>query len=317
MPSRCPGSPRPPSCCPHDTNPHRRCTNPRRRWLRDERPIAAAANGIARGIGGAPAREASFPAPPRLPTKRPAGMKGGRALVLAVPWGWLLLFLLAPAGIVLAIALAQPADGVPPYLPPLHWISGSPHWQGTFDNFSLVTTDPLYRDALLLSLKVAGISTLLCLLAGYPMALALARARRADAQPAAPAADAAVLDRLPDAHQRLDRPAAGRRLDQRCAGVDRRAARCGCSTPTPRCISGSSTPTCRSWSCRFTRGCRGWTRCCWRPRPISAHRRCERSCRITLPLSLPGVWAGGAAGVRACGGGIRHPRTARRAAGAD
>jgi putrescine transport system permease protein len=103
-------------------------------------------------------------------------MKGGRALVLAVPWGWLLLFLLAPAGIVLAIALAQPADGVPPYLPPLHWISGSPHWQGTFDNFSLVTTDPLYRDALLFSLKVAGISTLLCLLAGYPMALALARA---------------------------------------------------------------------------------------------------------------------------------------------
>jgi putrescine transport system permease protein len=103
-------------------------------------------------------------------------MKRGRALVLAVPWGWLALFLLAPAGIVLAIALAQPADGVPPYLAPLQWVGGGLHWQGTFDNLSLVTTDPLYRDALLLSLKVTGISTLLCLLAGYPMALALARA---------------------------------------------------------------------------------------------------------------------------------------------
>ena len=37
------------------------------------------------------------------------------------------------------------------------------------------STDPLYRAALLLSLKVAGLSTAVCLLAGYPMALAIAR----------------------------------------------------------------------------------------------------------------------------------------------
>ncbi len=41
--------------------------------------------------------------------------------------------------------------------------------------FSLILSDPLYRDALLLSLKVAAISTAVCLLAGYPMALAIAR----------------------------------------------------------------------------------------------------------------------------------------------
>src|SRR6185437_4084418 len=38
-----------------------------------------------------------------------------------------------------------------------------------------VLSDPLYRDALLLSLKVAAVSTAVCLLAGYPMALAIAR----------------------------------------------------------------------------------------------------------------------------------------------
>ena len=40
----------------------------------------------------------------------------------------------------------------------------------------LIATDPLYLHALLLSVKVAGISTLVCLLAGYPMALAIAQA---------------------------------------------------------------------------------------------------------------------------------------------
>jgi putrescine transport system permease protein len=92
-------------------------------------------------------------------------MKAGRALILAIPWAWLLLFLFAPLGIVGLIALGEPADSVPPYT--LTW---------TLDNLVLVATDPLYRNALGLSLKVAGISTLACLLAGYPIALAIARA---------------------------------------------------------------------------------------------------------------------------------------------
>ncbi|MDR3536626.1 MAG: ABC transporter permease subunit [Acetobacteraceae bacterium] len=92
-------------------------------------------------------------------------MRAGRTFVLAVPWAWLLLFLAAPLAIVTLIAVAEPADGVPPYR--LTW---------TLDNLRLVATDPLYRNALGLSLKVAAVSTLACLLAGYPMALAIARA---------------------------------------------------------------------------------------------------------------------------------------------
>ena len=45
------------------------------------------------------------------------------------------------------------------------------------DGFALVLTDPLYASALLVSIRLAGVSTLACLLAGYPMAVAIAGAR--------------------------------------------------------------------------------------------------------------------------------------------
>jgi putrescine transport system permease protein len=104
-------------------------------------------------------------------------------LVLVLPWVWLGLFLIAPAAIVLKISLAVPADGVPPYSALLQW-GGLPQWGAgwlpraaiSLDSYALILGDPLYLRALLLSLKVAGISTLVCLLAGYPMALAIARA---------------------------------------------------------------------------------------------------------------------------------------------
>ncbi len=88
-----------------------------------------------------------------------------RALVLAPVWAWLGLLLAAPLAIVLAISLAEPADGVPPFALGF-----------SLDSFRTILTDPLYRDALLLSLRVAAVSTLCCLLLGYPMALAIARA---------------------------------------------------------------------------------------------------------------------------------------------
>lgn len=62
------------------------------------------------------------------------------------------------------IALAEPAEGVPPYAIALD-----------FSNLRLVLTDPLFREALGLSLRVAAIATLVCLVTGYPMALAIAR----------------------------------------------------------------------------------------------------------------------------------------------
>lgn len=88
-----------------------------------------------------------------------------RPLVLAVPAIWLLSLLAAPLAIIVMISLAQPADGVPPY------VLGN-----SLDNLVSVASDPLYRDALRRSLVMAGVSTMACLLAGFPMALAIARA---------------------------------------------------------------------------------------------------------------------------------------------
>ncbi|HUB11924.1 MAG TPA: ABC transporter permease subunit [Acetobacteraceae bacterium] len=105
-------------------------------------------------------------------------MPRARSLVLAIPWTWLVLFLLLPTAIVLKIAVSQSIDGVPPYTPLLHWTGGTPQLRATPDNFALILTDPLYRGAFLHSLRVAGLSTLICLLLGYPMALAIARARQ-------------------------------------------------------------------------------------------------------------------------------------------
>ena len=91
--------------------------------------------------------------------------------ILTIVWMWLLALLMLPALIVLKIAFSFPADAVPPYLRLLQ--HGDLHISS--DAFSLIFSDPIYANALLLSLKVAGLSTVICLIVGYPMALAIAR----------------------------------------------------------------------------------------------------------------------------------------------
>ena len=100
-----------------------------------------------------------------------------RLLLLAPPCLWLLLFVAAPLLILLAIGLAEPADGVPPFLPPLGWEAGRPVWQGSGASLAVLTEDGWYALAFLRSLWVAGVSAGLCLLLAYPLALGIARAR--------------------------------------------------------------------------------------------------------------------------------------------
>ncbi len=91
-----------------------------------------------------------------------------RAAVLAPVWLWLLLFVALPVVIVAALSFSTSIPGVPPYTPLLQAPETS--------NYALLTDDAFYLNAALKSLAVAGISTLFCLLIGYPMALAIARA---------------------------------------------------------------------------------------------------------------------------------------------
>ena len=108
--------------------------------------------------------------------RRRAFWLSGRGLVSSIPYLWLLLFFLLPFAIVLKISLAEPIIAQPPFTP-LFGPDGS--LQATIDNFLFLLEDSLYIVAYLNSLKIAGISTLLCLLIGYPMAYGIARSPRA------------------------------------------------------------------------------------------------------------------------------------------
>ncbi|MDY6961620.1 MAG: ABC transporter permease subunit, partial [Pseudomonadota bacterium] len=101
-----------------------------------------------------------------------------RWLVVAVPYVWLLLFFVAPFLIILKISLSDTAIAMPPYTPLLDGFGGIGDFlsQLDFENYAFLTEDPLYIQSYLSSLRMAFISTVLLLLIGYPMALAMARA---------------------------------------------------------------------------------------------------------------------------------------------
>ena len=99
-----------------------------------------------------------------------------RWLVLGPVWAWLLLFIAMPALIVLALSFSQAAASVPPYDPLVTWNGWWPSLHLLGDNYAALIDDDYYLDAALQSLLVASVSSLCCLLIGYPMALAIARA---------------------------------------------------------------------------------------------------------------------------------------------
>jgi putrescine transport system permease protein len=99
----------------------------------------------------------------------------GRRLVAGIPTLWLLLLFLIPFIIVFRISFSEVRLAIPPYTPLLSWRHGAPHLQLHWSAYSFLFTDPLYVSSYLYSLKVAAVSTLFCLLIGYPMAYAIAR----------------------------------------------------------------------------------------------------------------------------------------------
>ncbi|AVQ88558.1 putrescine ABC transporter permease PotH [Plesiomonas shigelloides] len=99
---------------------------------------------------------------------------GGRHAVIAAPYIWLLVFFLVPFLIVFKISFAEMQVAIPPYTDLVEWLDGKLTISLNLGNYAYLIEDPLYVDAYLHSLEIAGISTLLCLLLGYPMALAIA-----------------------------------------------------------------------------------------------------------------------------------------------
>jgi putrescine transport system permease protein len=115
----------------------------------------------------------------RAAAKRP----GGGRLVVLVPYLWLLAFFLVPFVIVAKISLSQTAMALPPYTPVLDLSAG---WEGlkafaaqlSLDSYALLVSDELYLRSYLKSVEVAGVSTVLLLLIGYPLAYGIARSPR-------------------------------------------------------------------------------------------------------------------------------------------
>lgn len=99
-----------------------------------------------------------------------------RAIVIAIPFLWLLLFFLAPFFIVAKISLAELAIASPPFTRMIEWTEGGILTvRIVFDNFRYILSDSLYFDTYVNSLKISVASTFLCLLLGYPIAYAIVR----------------------------------------------------------------------------------------------------------------------------------------------
>ena len=111
---------------------------------------------------------------------RAAGVTGRNA-VIAVPLLWLLLFFLIPFVIVLKISFAEYATAIPPYTDLIQWGDDAlMSIKLNFGNYLYLVEDDLYVAAYLNSARIALVSTVMCLLIGYPMAYAIARSSPAN-----------------------------------------------------------------------------------------------------------------------------------------
>lgn len=102
-------------------------------------------------------------------------------LLIAVPYLWLFVLFLVPFVIVLKIALSDTAISIPPYTPQLDIFAGyasviSFFSNLDFENFKWLIDDSLYINSYFSSLKIAGLSTILTLLIGFPFAYGMAKA---------------------------------------------------------------------------------------------------------------------------------------------
>jgi putrescine transport system permease protein len=104
-----------------------------------------------------------------------------RLLVPALPLLWLALFFALPLALVAKLALSGAVTAQPPYRPVFDLTAGWARFVADIsalglDNLRTLAADALYVEALISSLRLAGVATLILLVIGYPAALALSRA---------------------------------------------------------------------------------------------------------------------------------------------
>ena len=103
--------------------------------------------------------------------------RGGRRWVIGLPYAWLLIFFMLPFLIVFRISLSEMV-GVG-FSDLVSRVDGALQINARLSNYLLIVNDPLYVATYLSSLEYAAVTTLLCLLIGYPFAYFMARSRPA------------------------------------------------------------------------------------------------------------------------------------------
>jgi putrescine transport system permease protein len=110
--------------------------------------------------------------------KRPFGLGWlrGRSAVIGIPYAWLLAFFLLPFLVVAKISVSEMETTSVSDI--ITWKDGAIAFSLKFGNYLLLLKDDLYFTTYVSSLKYAAVTTVLCLVIGYPFAYFMARARR-------------------------------------------------------------------------------------------------------------------------------------------
>lgn len=115
----------------------------------------------------------------RLMTNLPETMQSwSRRFIIAIPMLWFVCLLLIPFLFVLAISFTLPQNGTPPFNPILIYHDQTLHVILHLANYIQTLHTKLIYIALYDSIAVAINTTLLCILIGYPIALALSRMKK-------------------------------------------------------------------------------------------------------------------------------------------
>ena len=96
-----------------------------------------------------------------------------KCLLLSVPYGWLLLFFLLPFLIVFKISFAEAQIAIPPYSELWSYAEQQIQLLLNIGNYQYLVEDDLYISSYLQSIRIALVSTLLCLVIGFPIAWAI------------------------------------------------------------------------------------------------------------------------------------------------
>ncbi|MDZ4374146.1 MAG: ABC transporter permease subunit [Phenylobacterium sp.] len=108
-------------------------------------------------------------------------MTSGRSRLAAiVPLLWVAVFFAFPFALVAKLSLSDSVLAMPPYAPRIDWSLGFEGVRAFFaaldgETYARLTTDRLYLDAYLSSLRLAATGTAILLLIGYPIAYGIAR----------------------------------------------------------------------------------------------------------------------------------------------